>query len=62
MRLLADAAGRLRLERDTNGGRHVEVFRPDEDEADVEALAEGYADLFDPAPLLGIATFEILGE
>jgi hypothetical protein len=63
--LWAEPGGRIRLERDLNGEHDVEVVINDPEDNDLEereSLAVGYFDLFDPAPLLGAATFELLDQ
>jgi hypothetical protein len=64
-RLWLDAAGRIRLERRADGETDVEIADPGAGEDDVyeaDSLAAELADLFDPAPLLGSVTFEILSD
>jgi hypothetical protein len=59
-RVWYESAGRVRLEREFDGERTVKVAHQDTD--DEESLALRLARLFDPAPLLGVALFELVGE
>jgi hypothetical protein len=61
-RLWADSAGRIRLEREVDRELDIEVIGGHDGQDEAESLAEGLFDLFDPAPLLGSASFELRGE